>query len=501
MVQQQRSIIGTLRALGHSRGAITRHYLTFGVLIGVIGAVLGLGVGWWLQSVIARIDAEVYRMPGIEPTFYPDSVAVGVGVSILFAVLGTLKGVRRAARLEPAEAMRPPPPEKGGRVFPERFEAFWTSLSFRWKMILRAVFRNPFRSTVSIAATLVSTALVLATLSLFDGLDYMIAFQFDRVAHEDYTVSLRDPEGPRAVSELSAVSGVTDVEAQLAAVCDLANGPYKKRIGVTGVDRQARLRTPLDLHGEPIVVPDSGLVLDRKLADVLHVRLGDRLRLRPLIGQRRQVDTPVVGIVDSYLGLGAYADIHYLSRLLGEAWAANVLLSRATEAERPSPMMTELKDRPAVVGLGERYRSLTMIYETFGETMGNQLVLMILFAGLIAFGSVLNAAIVSLSERRREVGTLRVLGYTPMQVGGIFSGESYLLNSIGVALGLVAGVGLTTLLAMAFDTELYRFPTVVYPSRVVLTVVIMFAFILVAHAIVHRMIRALPWLEVLSVKE
>ena len=501
MIDQQRSIIGTLRALGYSRGAITRHYLAFGVLIGVIGALLGLGIGWWLQVFIADIDAEVYRMPGIGPTFYADVVAIAVGVSVLFAVLGTLKGVHRAARLEPAEAMRPPPPEKGGKVFPERFTVFWSKLSFQWKMILRAVFRNPFRSTVSIAATLVSTALVLATLALFDGLDYMIAFQFDDVAHEDYTVMLRDPKGPRGVSELANVPDVIDVEPQLAAACDLTHGPWKKRIGISGVGPDPHLRTPLDRNGDRIVVPDRGLVLDRKLADVLHADLGSRLLLRPLIGQRREVDTVVVGIVDSYLGLGAYADIGYLSRLLGEEWSANVLLTRAAEAERPSPMMRALKERPAVMGLGERRRAFTQIYDTFGETLGNQLLIMILFAGLIAFGSVLNASMVSLSERRREVGTLRVLGYTPMQVGGIFSGESYLLNAIGVFAGLFAGAGLTRLLAMAFDTELYRFPTVVYPSRVAATVGIMFLFITAAQWIVYRMIRTLPWLEVLSVKE
>ena len=501
LVQQQRSIIGTLRALGYSRGAITRHYLSFGVLIGEVGAVLGVALGWWLQVAVAGLDRQFYRIPGIEAQFYWSSVLLGVAVSVVFSTLGTLKGVRRAAMLEPAEAMRPPPPEKGARVLPERFRALWQALSFRWKMILRAVFRNPFRSTVSIVATVVSAALVLSTLALFDSLDYLIEFHFNRVAHEDYTVSLRDPEGWRANWEFARMPGITHVEPQLAVVCDLSNGPHEKRIGVTGVPPGSRLYTPVDENGLPVAVPSEGLVLDRKLADVLNVKPGDRLRLRPLIGQRREVVTPVVATVDSFLGLGAYADITYLSRLLGEDWSANVLLSAADRRAPPAPLMSELKSRPAVVGLGERHRSLTQIQNTFGEFMGTTLFIMILFAGLIAFGSVLNAAIVSLSERRREVGTLRVLGYTPFQVGGIFSGESYLLNVIGIALGLLGGVGLTHLLAMAYDTELYRFPVVIYASRLFYTVVMMLAFITVAQWIVHRMIRALPWLEVLSIKE
>ena len=501
MVQQQRSIIGTLRALGYSRGAITRHYLSFGVLIGVIGAVLGIGLGWWLQIVGNGLDRQFYRIPNIEAHFYTWCALTGVAVSILFSVLGTLKGVRRAARLEPAEAMRPPPPEKGAHVLAERWPALWEALSFRWKMIVRAIFRNPFRSTVSIVATTVSTALVLSTQALFGSLDYLIAFQFDRVAHEDYTVSLREPAGRRSTAEMGGMPGVTDVEPQLGVACDLANGPYRKRIGVTGLPVGARLHTPVSRDGTAVTVPGAGLVLDRKLADVLHVRPGGRLRLRPLIGQRREVVASVVGIVDSFLGLGAYADITYLSRLLGEEWCANVLLTRLDVRAGGAPLMRELKDRPAVVGLGERRRSLNQIQDTLGEALGTMLFIMILFAGLIAFGSVLNAAIVSLSERRREVGTLRVLGYTPLQVGGIFSGESYLLNLVGLGLGLGAGVGLTHLLAMAYDTELYRFPAIILPSQVVLTVLVMFIFVTAAQWIVYRMIRALPWLEVLSVKE
>ena len=501
MVQQQRSIIGTLRALGYSRAAIMRHYLSFGVLIGTIGAILGTALGRALQLIINPIDRQFYRIPDIDAHFYWITALIGLAVSIVFSTLGTLKGVRQAATLEPAEAMRPPPPEKGVKVLPERLPAFWAALSFRSKMIMRAVFRNPFRSTVSIVATVVSTALVLSTLALFDALDYIIAFQFDRVAHEDYTVTLRDPEGRRAISELAGVSGITGVEPQLAVVCDLSNGPYVKRIGVTGVPRGSRLYTPMDESGRQIAVPDRGLVLDRKLAAVLNVTPGEPVRLRPLIGQRRTVETPVVAVVDSFLGLGAYADITYLSRLIGEEWSANVLLNTAETRLGAGGLMALLRNRPTVVGLAERRRSLTQIQDSFGKTMGTTLFVMILFAGLIAFGSVLNAAIVSLSERRREVGTLRVLGYTPLQVGAIFSGESYLLNVVGIVLGLAAGVGLTHLLAMAYDTELYRFPVVVHPSRLVYTIGLMFLFVTLAQWIVHRMIRSLPWLEVLSVKE
>ncbi len=126
---------------------------------------------------------------------------------------------------------------------------------------------------------------------------------------------------------------------------------------------------------------------------------------------------------------------------------------------------------------------------------------MILFAGAIAFGSVLNTALVSLSERKREVGTLRVLGYTTGQTARIFSGESLILNGIGMALGIVAGVGLAHAMAAAFDLEVYRFPVVIRPVTVLVAILAMSFFVALAQVFIYWMIRTLNWLEVLKVKE
>ena len=151
--------------------------------------------------------------------------------------------------------------------------------------------------------------------------------------------------------------------------------------------------------------------------------------------------------------------------------------------------------------MSERTRSLTQMNETFGKMMRVSLGVLVLFAGLVAFGSVLNAALVSLSERQREVGTLRVLGYTPRQISLIFSGESWLVNGVGILLGLAGGIGLAHLLALAYDTEMYRFPAIVYPSRLAIGAALMWVFITAAQWLTYRMIRSLNWLDVLKTKE
>ncbi len=501
MVAQQRTVIGTLKALGYTTGFITRHYLCFGAAVGVAGGLTGVVLGGWIQLGIEHMYRQFYALPSIEAHSYPGIIAVAFTISVLFSLAGTLKGVRAAARLEPAQVMRPPPPEKGAKVLPERIAFLWRPLPFRWKMILRAVFRNPFRSSVSALAGFVSTAVIFMALSNRDALNYLMNYEFEKVSHQDVTIALRDPEGKRSPLEIARLPGVSATEPQLLVVCDLSNGPYQKRVAVTGIGAGNRLYTPLDRAGEPIVVPDAGLVLTRKLADILSVRVGDKVRLRALVGRRLEVETPVMAIVDTFLGLSAYAEIGYLNHLLGEEWSANVVLGSVFGGSVPAGMLSALKKRPAVVGIGERSRALSQLHETFGQMMGTVISIMILFAGLIAFGSVLNTALVSLSEREREVGTLRVLGYTPSQILEVFSGESLLVNGLGIVLGLMGGVGFAHLLSRAYDTELYRFPVVVRPSQFLVSAFLMTVFVGLAQLLVYRMIRRLQWLDVLKIKE
>lgn len=501
LVIQQRTVIGTLKAVGYSSGAMLRHYLGYGVALGALGGALGIGLGYVIQSLMVGLYRRFFALPAIDAHLHADIMLGGVGISVLFACAGTLKGVRRASKLAPAEAMRPPPPERGGAVLPERIGFLWRRLPFRWKMILRDVFRNPFRTTVGIVAGTIATSLIVSTLGMVDSLDYIMNYTFDKVAHQDVTVSLRDPEGRRSASELRDLPTIREAEPQLSVACDVANGPFRKRIGVTGLPPGNRLFTPLDGADQPIVVADEGLVLSKKLAEMLNVRAGDQVRLRPLIGRRQEVVAPVVAITETFLGMSAYADIGYLSRLLGEDRSANTLFATRQGGSSYDELLRELKKRPSVVAVGQRRRAFEQMNETFGEHMGVMISIMVLFGGLIAFGSVLNAALVQLSERQRDVGTLRVLGYTPRQISKLFAGESHLINAVGVLLGLAGGIGLLHLLTLAYDTELYRFPTVVYPSRLIQSALLMVAFVAAAQWITYRLVRRLDWLEVLKIKE
>jgi putative ABC transport system permease protein len=501
IVVQQRGIVGTLKALGRGDGEIMVHYLAYGLTIGLAGGILGALWGRAIQSSTVVMYRQFYALPAIPTHVHADLILTGLALALTFAALGALKGIRTALRLEPAEAMRPPAPERVGRVFLERVPWLWTRLPFRWKMVARAVLRNPFRSSVTMAATAISMSLMVATLALIDSFLFVIDYEFARVARQDITVGLREPVGSGADAELRALPGIVGSERQLGVACELSNGQRSKRIGLTGLPQRRVLQSPRDATGRPIVVPPEGLVLSSRLAEILAVRVGDVVRLRPLIGERRETVAQVVQIVDTYWGLSGFASIDYLASLIGEENVANTLLAKSEQPGDYQRLFDELRERPAVIGIGERSRAIELINKTLGETLYVSLVLLLGFAGVIAFGAVVNAALVSLSERDREVGTLRVLGATRSDVTALFGREMLILGGIGLAVGVAGGVGLSHLLALAYNTDLYRFPAVILPIRFVQAALVMLLFLGAAHAVVAFVIHRMDWLSVLKIRE
>lgn len=499
LVQQQRLVIGTLKAIGYTSQQVMVHYLCYGVIIGASGAFVGWGLAWLIQFAIISLYRVIFEFPVINMRLHWDLYLGGLLVSSLAAAGGTLKGTLAALRLQPAEAMHPPPPERAHRTPLERFPRLWTRLPFRWKMVFRAIFRNPFRSLVSVFSGLVATMLILGAFAMRDGMKKLARYELEEVSRQDLTITLRDPRGPGFGNE--QLQQVELIEPQLVVPADLMNGAHFRTVSITGIDPGNVLYTPLDQGGRPIQIPASGLVMSRKLAELLNLGVGDTVIVQPLIGERRATTATVTALVDTYVGLSAYARIEYVSRLIGEDWAANAMLTRSFEGAPDEKLMTDLKDIRAVIGVSRRKEALEQFEETFSKANAVIISIFVAFAMVIGFGSVLNSALVSLSERQREVATLRVLGFTTGQVARIFALESLLLYGLGMGIGLYAGIGYVHFLAVAYSSELFRFPVVILTWRMWLTVGLMLLCIVSAQVAVRLLVEKLEWLEVLKVKE
>lgn len=502
IVASQRTFVGTIRALGYTRWQVLLHYLGYAFAVGGSAGLLGLALGTWIQQAMLSLYQQYYELPGMIQHLYPRVLLGGCLAGLLSPLAGTLREGWRAASLEPASAMRPPPPERGGRVLLEKlFPSLWGLLPFGAKLVLRAVLRNPYRSLVAFGTTFVATALMVESLCMLRAVDAMIRHEFEQTSRQDLTVSLRDPAGRGLLEELERLPQIARVEPQLVVSCTLSHGSWEKRVGLTALTGDHSLYLPLDSRGEPVPIPEEGLVLAAKLAEVLHVQPGDRLTLRPLIGRRQTVQAPVVALADTYVGLAAYARLEYLNRLLGESWTANSILLSTYHRQPQEELLRELNRRPMVLGTEQRVRALALLTDTIGRNLGVFFGILVLFTGGLAFGGVLNTALVSLAEREREIGTFRVLGYTKREIMAIFAGESYLVNLLGVLGGLGGGVLFTRFMVSLYSTELFRLPEIVEGFVLARAGLLMLVFITLAMLVIYGVIARTRWTEVFKTRE
>jgi putative ABC transport system permease protein len=502
LIDQQRTIIGTLKAVGYSNSQIFWHFMKFGGLVGLCGGLVGMPLGYGMAEFVTSVYRQFFEFPQLENKIYPDLYLTALGISLGCSMFGSWKGTRGALRLQPAEAMRPKPPAVGGRVWLEHFTAFWQRLSFGWRLVIRNVVRHKGRTIVAVFAASMGAAILMCGFMLRVGIDYIIEFQFEKVLRSDVDLGFKDERGWDALQEVRNLPGVDYAEPTLDVSCEFFNGPYRRKGGITGLKPGARLTMPRDLDAQPVPIQSVGLTMTRKMADLLHLKAGDMVLIKPTKGLRQSRAVPVVEIADSFMGLGVYADIDYLSRLVGEELAiTGVQVTTNPSQALHDDMLKEIKQLPGLQSYNARTNTIKNLIETVVNTQSIFIGLLVIFAGVIFFSSLLNTSLISLAERRREVATLRVLGYTEYQIGGYFLRESMTLNALGTLLGLPLGYGLTVWLTTLYDTEMFRFPLISPPQVWIGVIGLAIVFGLAAHLFVQREINKLDWREALNVKE
>jgi len=502
LVDQQRVVVGTFKALGYTDGELFWHFAKFGLAVGTAGGLAGCVLGHLLAEAMTALYRLFFEFPTLHNEFYGRAHLIGLLLGIACGVMGTTYGARHAVRLQPAEAMRPRAPQRGGAIALERVRWLWRRLSFGWRMTIRNVVRQRLRSAAGIFAAAMGSCLAMNALLLARASEYMVHFQLERVQRSDLDLVFRDAQGLEAWDEARRLPGVDHAEPVFDLACTLRHGHRSHKGGIQGLAAGAWLTMPRDASGQRVRLPPWGLVLARRLAEKLDVQRGGWVIVEPTQGLRRPVRAPVVEITDSYLGMAAYADLTYLNRLVGEELSiTGVQLSVTPEWGLRRQLYRELKQLPAVQAVAARADMIRTVRDTLVKNQRVFIGLLVLFSGVIFFGSVLNSSLVSLAEREREVATLLVVGYTPWQVGGLFLRESMLTNLTGTVLGLPLGYLLSVGITIAYDTEMFRIPVVDPTAIGLVTLCLGMAFGLLAHACVQWSIFKLDWLEALKTKE
>ena len=332
-------------------------------------------------------------------------------------------------------------------------------------MILRHIGRWPLKSLLTVLGIACACGLMMVGNYQKGAIDFMVDVQFRQASREDLGLTFIEPTSGRALHELAALPGVDFVEGFRDVPAILRFGHYHYRGAVFGIQPQGQLHRSLDSRLQPVAVPPGGVVLTDHLAnEILHVKPGDMLTVEVLEGSRPVRQVPVLGITKQYLGVSAYMQQESLNALMREGntvTGAYLAVKPGNEAE----LYTRLHDRPRVLGMVANAAAIQSFYATIGEFILFYNLVATVLAGAIGFGVVYNSARIALSERGRELASLRVLGFTRGEIAYILLGELALLTLAAIPVGFVVGVGLVGILVLAFESELYRLPLILTPEN------------------------------------
>ncbi len=497
LIAIERSEIGLVKAFGYSSLEIGWHYMKLVMAIAGLGIVIGWGVGSWLGSFMTEIYAEQYRFPFIY--FRPGAAAYAIAalVSLGAALLGTWGAVRRAVALPPAEAMQPPAPPLYRRT---RLGALAEKLDQPTRMIFRQILRWPLRSAMTSLGIALAISVLIISLHWLDAITHMVQVYFFDAQHQDITVALTEPQSSVVTREFQRLPGVLAVEPGRRLSVRFRSGQREKRESISGLPRDAWMQPAYDAKGEAVPIPPEGLVLSKKLAEILAVGRGDSVTVEVLEGRRPVRQVPVAGVVETYIGTAAYMSLEAANRMMRERPSVD-LLHLLVDPLQQAALFAELKELPEVSAVMLRRATVDKFYETMARIMYIFITFYIVFACTLAVGVAYNSARIALSERGRELATLRVLGMSRLEISYILLGEVAILVFIGLPLGCLCGAGLAWLITDLFETDLYRVPLVIESSTFGYSILIAIAATTVSAALVRRRVDRLDLIAVLKTRE
>jgi putative ABC transport system permease protein len=495
----QRQQIAALKALGYSNGEIGWHYIKWGLAIAGVGGVVGVVVGGWLGSDLAGLYNEFFGFPTLDYRVSPVVAFGSIAGSLIVAAVGAQAAVRQAVRIPPAEAMRPEPPARYRQSVLERsWQRFGPTVVTR--MILRNLERQPVRTLLSIVGTAFAVAILVVGLAFIDVMDVLIGHQFSVAMRQDATVTFVEPRPARTLFAMARLPGVMDVEPMRTVPVRLRAAHRSRTLAISGLPARQRLNRVVDRRGDPKALPPDGLLLSNRLAAILGVAPGQSVQVEVLEGARPRRDISVAGLVDDSMGLQAYMDINAVHRLMREApvvSAVGVTLDPAAV----EPFYASVKTTPMVAVVSLRHVILKNFRDTIAQNMNLQIFLNVMFAGVIAFGVVYNSARVSLSERERELASLRVLGFTRAEISLILLGEIALVTIAALPVGAVIGFALGDLIMTVFNNEVYRLSFTVSAATVAWSFLIVIVAAIGSGLVVRRRLDRLDLVGVLKTRE
>ena len=513
MVEEERVLIGTFKALGYSGARITSKYLIYAVVASGAGAVVGIALlSQFLPWFIMKAYSIMYQVPCAPTPIDPGIAAAAAGLGVGITVAATWFAAAATLREGPASLMLPRAPKAGKRILLERIRPLWRRMSFSWKVTARNLFRYKrrfFMATVGIAGC---TALLLTGLGLQNAINDIIDKQYGEIYHFN-TIVRMDSEASQDDKDnlAAAVGGETDAFTWVSTVNKIACAPdtgTEHRVEFVVAQDAGALQTFVTMRTRagqtPLQLDGEGAIISEKLASQLGVSVGDTVQLYDeddignLVGQPH--DVRVAGIMENYVSQYVYVTAQVYRDMMGqEPSFSTVYASLPDGADRDafSDDTLALDDVKTVTYNDETIDS----YRTMLKTVDSVVVVLVVAAALLAFVVLYNLTNINITERAREIATLKVLGFTPREVDAYIFRETMLLSVIGAVVGMLLGVVMEGFVITTAEVDQVMFGRDIHAASFVIAFALTLLFSLIVAVAMRKKLRRINMVESLKSNE
>ena len=495
MVEEDRMQIGTLKALGYSEGRIMLKYLAYCVLACLIGVVVGILLGFSIMPTIFwNAYATMYYLPELYLGFsWWLALAVIFG-SLAITILVTVFACRSTTKEKPSKLMQPKAPKPGKRILLERCTPVWKRIKFKWKATIRNIFRYKKNMILTIISVMGCTALILTGFGLGDSVAAVTDLQYNDIIFYDTIISHASSQEEGAGEELDAYLAQLDKDRYLDVYSEsgqLVIGDSRESVDMYLVENRDEFSNFVSLHdrrtGERLDVSSNGIIIPENIATVYDISAGDSITY--VTADRIQLELTVTGVCEYYTGSQVYMSVSNFASAVEAAGgtsdtAANSYLIKygygEDEAAINSAAETLLSD-PAVTGVEFTYTTLRT-FDALNDTMSFVILILVVCAGALAAIVLYNLTNINIDERRKEIATLRVLGYTKWEVAGYIYRESGILTVVGALFGLLGGWLLHMYIVGRVNSVWMMFGKAIAPLSFLWALLITIGFAIVVYA-------------------
>lgn len=498
LVALEREQVGLMKAVGYGSLEIALHYAKLTLVISAIGIVIGSIAGNLLGDGLTRLYGDFFSFPFLVFRQSTDLYAIAGAVSAAAALAGSARAIWSVVRLPPAVAMQPPAPTRYRSMM--RGTSTPSHVSQLTMMAMRHLLRWPVRAALTTLGISFAVALLVTALFSFDSVAYMVNTVFFRTERQDATLSFATPRAQDALRATAGLPGVMRAEGFRAAQVVLRKDHRERRLAITTIRPGADLARVLALDLRPVSPPVAGLMVSERVASILHLCIGDVVDVELLEHGGRRAAAPVTAIVQSYVGLAVYMHPEALDRLVGDGPRLSGVRV-ALDASRLPELYAAVKSTPAIGGIALQAVSRTKFRETIEENIGLMTSVYVALAVIITFGLVYNSARIQLSERARELASLRVLGFTRGEVSSVLLTELAVVVALAQPLGWGLGAALSWSVVRGFESDLFRIPFIIDQSTFAVASLLVIAIAALSALIVRRRIDRLDLVRVLKTRD